>query len=132
MENKFNEATRQRPEGDRVMDAPVVEINIPAFIRQIKDEEKWKGSDRNAITVFKTGSMQVVLVAMHKGAAMKEHSAKCLMSLLVIEGLLLFTAHGKTAELKKGQMIALHGNIPHALSAKEETVFLLTLAGEEV
>ena len=34
----------------------------------------------------------------------------------------------KTASLEKGQMIALHENIPHSVMALEETFFLLTLA----
>ena len=32
MENKRNEATLNRPEGDRVLDAPYVFINIPEFM----------------------------------------------------------------------------------------------------
>jgi len=39
MENKRNEATLNRPEGDRVLDAPYVFVNIPEFIRQLKSEE---------------------------------------------------------------------------------------------
>ena len=42
MENKRNEATLNRPEGDRVLDAPYVFINIPEFIRQLKSEEAWQ------------------------------------------------------------------------------------------
>ena len=53
MEEKYNESTLQRPEGDRAVDAPLVDIDLPMFIKQIKEETTWKESDRNAITVLK-------------------------------------------------------------------------------
>jgi len=68
MEEKFNEATQQRPEGDRVMDAAIVTIDLPSFIEKIKQESPWKDKDRNAITVFKTNGMRIVLIALHAGA----------------------------------------------------------------
>jgi len=54
MENKYNESTPLRPEGDRVVDAPLVSIDLPSFMKQIKQEATWKNSDRNAITIFKS------------------------------------------------------------------------------
>ena len=54
MENTIIEATYNRPEGDREIDSPVLLIDIPDLIEQIKDENAWKENDRNAITVFKT------------------------------------------------------------------------------
>ena len=68
MEEKFNEATQQLPEGDRAMDATLVTIDLPSFIKRIKQESTWKDSDRNAITVFKTNGMRLVLIALHAGA----------------------------------------------------------------
>ncbi len=67
MEAKYNASTEARPEGDRVLNAPLVHINIAEFIRQIKKEATWDNSDRNAITVYKTDGLSMVLVALHKG-----------------------------------------------------------------
>jgi hypothetical protein len=36
MENKSNDATPQRPEGDRVLNAQLVEMNLHEFITQVK------------------------------------------------------------------------------------------------
>lgn len=52
MEEKFNEATPQRTQ-EHLLDAPLVSIDLLAFIAQIKQESTWKESDRNTITVFK-------------------------------------------------------------------------------
>ena len=65
MENKRNEATLNRPEGDRVLDAPYVFVNIPEFIRQLKSEEAWQKNDRNGITVFKTGRVTTEIGRAH-------------------------------------------------------------------
>ncbi len=127
MEEKFNEATAQRPLGCRMMDGPLVAIDLLSFIEQIRKEEQWKDRDRNAITVFKTNGMRIVLIALHKGAEMVKHTADGLISVQVLEGQIQFNTDEQSIELDKGQMLALHGGILHSLLAKEETIFLLTL-----
>ena len=127
MEKKSNEATELRPQGDRVIDAPLVTIDLPSFTKQIRDEKAWKDSDRNAITVFKTDGMRIVLIALHKNAEMKKHTADGIISIQVLEGKILFTAGEQIVELSNGQILALHQGIPHSVQAKEETIFLLTL-----
>ena len=127
MKEKYNEATTQRPEGERIVDAPLVDIDLPMFSKKIKQESTWKDSDRNAITVFKTDGMRIVLIALHKGAEMARHTADGLISVQVLEGQMQFNTDGKSVELSKGQMLALHERIPHSILAIRESVFLLTL-----
>lgn len=127
MEEKFNESTPQRPDGDRLMDAPMVTIDLPAFMQQIKQEATWKESDRNAITVYKTNGMRIVLIALHAGAEMVKHTANGIINLQVLEGQIKFSTDEGVIELSKGQIVALHKHIPHSVFAKEESVFLLTL-----
>lgn len=129
MEIKRNEATELRPEGDRVIDAPVVHTNIPEFLRQIKNEPAWENSDRNAMTVFKSDEMRMVLTALHKDAVIEQHKANGVISVQVLEGEINFDTLGKTFNLKKGELITLHRKIPHRVVALEESVFLLTVAG---
>ena len=127
MDQKFNDATKQRPQGERIMDASLVTIDLNSFTKQIKEESAWKDSDRNAITVFKTDGMRIVLIALHKDAEMKKHTADGMISVQVLEGQLLFTTEDQSVELGQGKMLALHKNIPHSVLAQEETIFLLTL-----
>lgn len=128
MEVKRNESTELRPEGARVIDAPVVQINVPEFLEQIKDESTWKNSDRNAITVYKTDGMRIVLVALHKKAVLEEHTTNAIISLQVLDGKISFDAEGKNFILKKGEIITLHRNLPHKVLAIRKSVFLLTVA----
>ena len=127
MEEKSNEATNQRPQGDRIMDASLVTMDLGSFTEQIRNEQAWKESDRNAITVFKTNGMRIVLIALHKDAEMAKHKADGMISVQVLEGQILFTTEEQSVKLGKGEMLALHENVPHSVLAKEETIFLLTL-----
>lgn len=128
MENKSNEATPQRPEGDRVLDAALVNIDLNHFIKQIKHEPSWKDSDRNSITVFKSDTMRIVLIGLHKNAEMKTHTADGKISVQVLSGNITFTAQGQSIEMNEGKMLALHESIPHSVVANQETFMLLTLA----
>ena len=128
METKYNESAEQRPEGGRVMDAPLVSIDVPGFIREIKNEDAWKKNDRNAITIYKTDGMRMVLIALHEDAVMAKHTANGVISVQVWEGEIVFSAANQSVVLKKGQMVALHKGEPHSVAATKESVFLLTIA----
>jgi quercetin dioxygenase-like cupin family protein len=127
MDDKYNESTDLRPEGERMLDAPLVNIDIGRFITQIKKETAWDNSDRNAITVYKTSGLRIVLVALHEGAVMAKHTAAGIISVQVLEGEINFTTDEQSVILKKEQMIALHKGLPHSVTALKESVFLLTL-----
>ncbi len=127
MENKFIEATSQRPQGDRALDASLVTIDLGLFIELIRKEKTFTDSDRNAITVFKTDGMRIVLIALHKDAELIKHTAEGIISIQVLEGLIQFRTDEQVVELSKDQMLALHKGIPHSILAKEESIFLLTL-----
>ena len=127
MEEKTIEATDQRPEGDRQIDAALVTIDLPLYMEQIRREPPWKEGKRNAITVFKTSGLRIVLVALHEGAEMARHTADGIISVQVLEGQLQFNTDEQSVELNKGQMLALHELIPHSVKAIKETIFLLTL-----
>jgi quercetin dioxygenase-like cupin family protein len=127
MEIKKNESTDLRPEGTRLVDAPLVNINLSEFIKQIKSETTLANRDRNAITVFKTNGLRIVLIALQKDAVMKEHTADGIISVQVLEGEINFSAGKRSTLLKQHDMVALHKGMPHSVQAMEESVFLLTL-----
>lgn len=127
MEEKFNESTAQRPDGERVIDAAFVSIDLPLYISQIKEETSWKDGKRNAITVFKTNGLRIVLIALHEGSEMARHTADGIISVQVLEGKIQFNTDQQSVELDKGRMLALHERIPHSVKAIQETIFLLTL-----
>jgi quercetin dioxygenase-like cupin family protein len=128
METKHNESTELRPDGGRLMDAPVVPINVPEFIQTIKSEPAWKKSDRNAMTIYKTNGMRIVLIALHEDAVMEKHTTNGIVSVQLLDGEINFNVNNESFLLKPGQIIALHRNVPHSVAAIKESVFLLTVA----
>lgn len=123
MENKSNEATPQRPEGERMLNEALVEMDLNKFITQLKQETTWAESDHNAISIFKSDSITIVLIGMHENAGLKKHTANGIISAQVLEGKINFTAKQQTLILEKGQMIALHEKIPHCVLALQESFF---------
>jgi len=128
IENRSNDATPQRPEGKRVLDGPLVEMDLAKLMAQIKAEPTWAGSDHNAITIFKSATMRIVLLGLHENAELKPHLANGVISVQVLEGKIKFSTDQQTALIEKGQMLALHENITHSVQALTESFFLLTLA----
>ena len=127
MEERHNEATINRPEGDRTVDAPVVLVDIPDLIKQLKKEKAWDKNDRNAITVFKSDKLRIVLVAMHKKAEMTTEHPENIFSLQVIEGKVKLKMGEKTIEVKEEKLFVLHANIPYKIEAVKKSIFLLTV-----
>lgn len=132
MKEKYNDPTPQRPEGDRMIDGPMVSIDLPLFMEQIKEEKSWKDGRRNAITVFKTNEMRIVLIALHEGSEMARHVADGIINVHVLEGRMQFKTDQQSVELAKGQMLVLHEEIFHSVKAIQETVFLLTVTNSFV
>lgn len=128
MKEKLNEATIQRPDGNYQIDSPHVFIDLPLFLKKLKTAPAWHYSDRNAITVFKTPGMRIVLIALHEGAEIDRYAAHGIINVQVLEGSIQFITGMQPVELFSGQMLVLHERIPYSVRATSDTVFLLTLA----
>lgn len=127
MENTNIDATYNRPEGERKIDSPVLLIDLPEFIKQIKDEKAWAQNDRNAITVFKTDKMSIVLVALHRKATMETEHPENIISIQVLKGKIKVATTYASIEVDKEMMMALHEKIPYTITALKKSIFLLTV-----
>ncbi|RYY48170.1 MAG: hypothetical protein EOO06_10965 [Chitinophagaceae bacterium] len=125
---KTMDATPQRPEGTRVVDAALTEVDLNQFIEDLKGESTWKDSDRNSITVHKSDNLVIVLIGLHDKAELKPHNAPGILSLQVLKGKIDFIVEAKKVEMEKGNMVVLHEKIFHSVCAREESFLLLTIA----
>jgi quercetin dioxygenase-like cupin family protein len=123
---KTNEATYNRPEGTRVLDAPYVVTDINQSLQQLMNENGWEQTDCNGITLFKTDNLTSVLVCMHTGSRIGENSIDGTVTIQIVEGEVELTADEEVITLHTGQMVMLHHDVKHSLLATEETVMLLT------
>jgi hypothetical protein len=126
---KYNESTINRPWGERPIDAPMVPIDLHAYTQQLMQEEAWQKNDKNAITVFKSEGVTLVLIAMHKDAEVTPASVDGtgIMHLQVLDGSISFATQQEKLVIRRGQMIALHEHIDFSALAEEETICLLTM-----
>ena len=132
MENKRNEATLNRPEGDRVLDAPYVFINIAEFIHQVKSEEAWQKNDRNGITVFKTGRVTMVLTCLHAKAILKDTLVDGIFTVQVIEGIVRVKTPDGDVDMQANQIMAFHQLVDNSIEALTDSVLLFTNNTSEV
>ena len=129
MEIKQNDATYNRPEGDRVLDAPLVRTNIAERIAQLKSENAWLNGDRNAITILHSDQLRVVLMAIHQHAEVSPHTTEGATFLQILEGRIWIETLEQSLSLDEGETIALAPNTPRSFFAEKDCVVLLTLTG---
>lgn len=125
---KYQDATLNRPEGDRVIDAPYVFTDLGKYIGQLKREDAWAKNDRNGITLYKTTGLTVVLTCLHRGASTEENTVNALLSVQVLDGSIEFTTDERTMVLQKDQMVTLHQDVLHSMRAVSDAVVLMITA----
>lgn len=123
---KTTDATYNRPEGERVLDAPYVVTDINASMVKLMNENGWEETDCNGITLFKTDNLTTVLICMHTGSRIGENSIDGTVTIQIVEGEVELTAEEEVLTLHTGQLMMLHHNVTHSILATEETVMLLT------
>ncbi len=126
MEIRRNEATINRPEGDRVLNAPYLFIDIPSFIEQVKQEKAWEKNDRNGITVFKSDQVTIVVTALQAGAEITENTVDGLLTVQLMKGDARIKTPGGDINMQAGQIISFHPGVPHSVTAISDAVFLLS------
>jgi quercetin dioxygenase-like cupin family protein len=126
MEYKRMEGTLQRPQGDRVLDAPYVFTDLDKYTQVLTSEEAWKKSDRNGITVFKSDTVSIVLVCLHEKATVTNEAVNGFITLHLISGKARISTVDGDIEFKQNQIITFHPFIDHYVHAEEDCVLLLT------
>jgi quercetin dioxygenase-like cupin family protein len=126
MDIKYNESTVNRPDGERILDAPFVTNDIDKYYELLKGEEAWEKNDRNGITIYKTDKLTHVLTCLKDGAAIDYNSVNGLLSIHVITGSVAFSLPGNDFTLDDHQMVTIHAGIEHSLKAKKESLLLIT------
>jgi len=129
MEEKFNNATPQRPAGHRPLDGQLVPVDLPRFIEEIRNEPAYRENGKNAITVFKSEHTTVTLVALKKDEKVQSGTDEggLLMSLYLIKGDLSFFASENKEYLSEGQLLNYHYDFPFQATANSDCICLLTV-----
>jgi quercetin dioxygenase-like cupin family protein len=127
MIHKQNDATPNRPEGSRPLDADTIYHSLTDRLAQLKREPAWQDRDRTAITLVHHPRLRVVLLALHKDALMETHTADGPVTIQVLEGRLAIEMNAQSYELQPGELLVIDDQIPHSVQALDEAAFLLTM-----
>ncbi len=82
-----------------------------------------------AISVlFETDSTKEIRIVMRDNQLMKKHQTPFPIVVEIFEGEIDFGVEGTIHHLKRGDILALDGSIPHDLQAKSDCIIRLTLS----
>ena len=112
------------------LDLPTMSFDLERELEQLRQEESYRASDRNARTLVKETGLQVVLTVMRTGARLQEHKTSGPISLQTLTGHIRLRTPDETVDLPVGHVAMLGGEIAHDVEAVEESAFLLTIASE--
>jgi quercetin dioxygenase-like cupin family protein len=98
-------------------------LDISAAIRDLEsDLEKTV----NALPLYKSLELNIMLIALKAQAELKRHTAPGTISVQVIKGSISFRTDDNSNDLTIGQLLTLEGNVPHSVYAYESSVILVT------
>lgn len=78
--------------------------------------------------LLETGHSKEIRIAMKKGQVMKENTTPYPIVVEIFDGSVNFGVYGGTYFVRRGDMLSLQGNIPHNLTAEEDSIVTLTLS----
>lgn len=77
--------------------------------------------------MFETETGKEIRIVFKEGQFMREHKTPYPIVVEIYEGAIDFGVNGQLQSLKKGDLVALEGNVPHDLVATEDSIVRLTL-----
>lgn len=113
------------------MAGPLLCFALETEVRRLRDEPETSGS-RNGITLVKDGPLRVVLVVLQAGAELDGAAELGPATVQVLAGRVRFAARDGQGTLGAGTIVAIESGVPHAVTAEEESVVLLTLVGSRL
>jgi quercetin dioxygenase-like cupin family protein len=108
------------------------QFDLPSLIESMKEAETWKDGELNTMVLLDTPCMQIVLTALHAGTEINSFQSGDSVTFHIIEGTMKFRTSNESLFLNKGELMTLHENIDYSLTAREESVLLLTLANGSI
>jgi quercetin dioxygenase-like cupin family protein len=126
METKRNDATLNRPKGDRVIDGTYVFIDIGEYTRQLQQEKAWEKNDRNGITVFKSDNLAIVLSTLKAGSQLPDNSVEGFITIQVVQGKINVITPDGDVVMTNNQIMTFHPNISHSIEVIDDSLLLLT------
>ena len=107
---------------------PILAFDLAHEIEQLRREEPWQTTGRNAKTMVKQPDFRIVLTVLKKNMKVQEHHTVGRISVQTIAGHIRMRIGKEGVDLPQGHLVALDAALPHDVEAQEDSAFLLTIA----
>ena len=97
-------------------------------LKSFKNEVEFDATRVKTKVLIETSFSKEIQILMSVGQVMKEHKTPYPILIHLLEGNIDLGVQGKIIAMKVGDIIALEGDIPHDLTAKENAIIRLTLS----
>ena len=78
--------------------------------------------------ILESSFSKEIRILLKRGQVMREHKAPFPIIVHVLDGAIDFGVNGEINQLNKGAIVTLNANVPHDLTAREDSVVRLTLS----
>ena len=97
-------------------------------LKSFKNEVEFDATRVKTKVLIETSFSKEIQILMHGGQVMKEHKTPYPILIHLLDGNIDLGVQGEIISMKVGDIIALEGDIPHDLTAKENAIIRLTLS----
>lgn len=103
------------------------DFDFQALGRELREEDAYEQNSKNARVLVKGDAFSMTLVAMKKGAHLKEHRSPGPATAIVLEGRVLFqpTDREQASTLNSLSCAVFSQHITHSVTAEEPTLLLI-------
>jgi quercetin dioxygenase-like cupin family protein len=112
----------------RQVNAPVQVIRLAAEAEQVLSDREWRNADHTALTLRHTPALRQVLIAVRRDGQIAEHHAAGEVAIQVLQGAIVVGVGDERHTLGVGDLLNVAPGLPHSVAARQESVFLLTIA----
>ena len=83
--------------------------------------------DQRTVALFKSDQLEVIRLVLGAGKSMPTHRVAGEITIQCLEGALDVEAYGDRTLLGAGQLLFLHGDVPHSVTARTPASALVTM-----
>ncbi len=106
---------------------PIATFDLTVVAQELRAEEPYLRKGQSARAIVHKADLRIVVIALQAGKVISEHHANATASIQTLSGHINLKVGDQDVDLLAGQILVLATGLNHDVSAKEDSVFLLTL-----
>lgn len=103
-------------------------IDLESALVALRKEPAGSANEHRQITIFRRGSLRLVLFAFEAGGRLTSHRAPGFVVIQALRGSVRVSTSATNYDLNDGQMVVLDPDVEHEVEALEQADILLTVS----